>query len=280
TRVSEVLSVRLRRSRLPSLSSVRSVSVSLLHRRALLGCLRRVGSVDGLGRPRPLPREVQWPSEWPYTPEDFRRQETNRRTRCSTSSLASASTSRRFISALRDHYASTFSKYPGARILDRSSAPAGSAITRMRRPASPDPCVHHRDERVRAAEQQAGRRHYTVRNLNVVPELPYDTESFDIVTCTVSDWGGPEQASRGHARGLEGPQAGWPCHPLHEQPLLPVQGGSDLVADGRHRALPHIWNYIHYAGGFGPPEALDLGGPLARLGMDDPVFVIQARRVP
>lgn len=34
----------------------------------------------------------------------------------------------------------------------------------------------------------------------------------------------------------------------------------------------------HYAGCFEAPEALDLTGPLGRLGFQDPVYVIRARK--
>jgi len=36
-------------------------------------------------------------------------------------------------------------------------------------------------------------------------------------------------------------------------------------------------NLRHYAGAFEAPEALDLSGPLSRMGFQDPVYVIQAK---
>ena len=36
-------------------------------------------------------------------------------------------------------------------------------------------------------------------------------------------------------------------------------------------------NLRHYAGPFEAPEALDLSGPLSRLGFQDPVYVIRAK---
>lgn len=37
------------------------------------------------------------------------------------------------------------------------------------------------------------------------------------------------------------------------------------------------WNVRHYANAFEAPEALDLSGPLSRLGFQDPVYVIRAK---
>ena len=36
-------------------------------------------------------------------------------------------------------------------------------------------------------------------------------------------------------------------------------------------------NLRHYAGAFDAPEALDLSGPLSRMGFQDPVYVIRAK---
>lgn len=118
---------------------------------------------------------------------------------------------------------------------------------------------------------------YTVRNLNIIPELPYESGSFDIVTCTVSfDYlNKPLQVMKEVARVLK--------------------PGGMVILSTSNRCFPtkavSIWlqtkdvehcliygSYMHYTGSFEPPEAKDLSPPQARIGFADPVFVIQARK--
>jgi len=215
-------------------------------------------------------QKVQWPSEWPYTAEDFSRQDETDDEIFYIQPRLCTHVSDGFIATLRGHYAEEFKKYPGARILDICSSWISHypeektwshvSITGMNE--------YELDKNKQADD-------YTVGDLNSSPRLMYDDASFDIVTCTVSfDY------------------LNKPLEVMREVNRVLKPGGLVILSTS-NRCFPtkavNIWlrtgdiehcliygSYMHYAGGFEQPVALDLGGALARVGMDDPVYVIQA----
>eukprot|EP00931_Biecheleriopsis_adriatica_P120858 TRINITY_DN95958_c0_g1_i1.p1 TRINITY_DN95958_c0_g1~~TRINITY_DN95958_c0_g1_i1.p1 ORF type:complete len:314 (-),score=53.71 TRINITY_DN95958_c0_g1_i1:63-1004(-) len=216
--------------------------------------------------------KVKWPAEWPYTEEDFTRQDESEDSFFYSQPRLCTHVDDGFIATLTKHYAEVFSTYPNARILDICS----SWISHY--PA--EKCWSHvsitgMNEYELQNNKQAD--DYTVRNLNVTPQLPYDDESFDIVTCTVSfDY-------------LNKPLA------VMNEVARVLKPGGTVILSTSNRCFPskavNIWlrtgdlehvliygSYMHYTGAFDAPRALDLSSPLSRVGFADPVYVIQARK--
>ncbi|CAJ1414103.1 unnamed protein product [Effrenium voratum] len=222
--------------------------------------------------PTQLLREVRWPEEWPYSEEDFRRQDETSDTGFYSQPRICTHVDDNFIATLTKHYEEVFAQYPNARILDLCSSwishyPAEKTWSHV--------SITGMNEYELEQNKQAD--DYTVRDLNTDPKLPYDDQSFDIVTCTVS--------------------FDYLCRPLEvmkEVGRVLKVGGMVLLSTS-NRCFPskavNIWlqtgdmehvliygSYMHYAGCFDAPEALDLGGPLSRLGFADPVYVIRAKK--
>lgn len=218
-------------------------------------------------------RNVEWPDSWPYSDaEDFRRADESDDVYFYNEPRLCTHIDDGAIGSIREYYGKVFPTYPDARILDICSSHISHYPT--------EKCWSHvsitgMNEFELKNNAQAD--DYTVRNLNVTPELPYETSSFDIVTCTVSfDYlNKPLQVMREVGRVLK-------------------PGGSVILSTS-NRCFPSkavdIWlrtndmehiliygSYIHFSDAFEAPEARDISAPLGRVGLGDPMYAISARR--
>eukprot|EP00439_Symbiodinium_sp_Y106_P082559 s117_g22.t1 len=221
------------------------------------------GSFVVAGDAPELLRKVQWPAEWPYTEADFARQDESSdngfysQPRICThvddallnwdgESLEGAST---FFN-LVDICSSWISHYPTEKTWSHVS------ITGM-------------NEYELAQNKQAD--DYTVRDLNDNPKLPYDDSSFDIVTCTVSfDYlNKPLEVMKEVGRVLK---PGGMVILSTSNRCFPTKAVNIWLQTGDLEHVLIYGSYMHYAGSFEEPEALDLSSPLCRLGFQDPVY--------
>jgi len=218
-------------------------------------------------------REVRWPEEWPYTEVDFSRQDESTDAGFYSQPRICTHVDDHFIATLTKHYAEVFPTYPNARILDICSSWISHYPTEK---TWSHVSITGMNEYELQQNKQAD--DYSVRDLNENdPKLPYDDASFDIVTCTVS--------------------FDYLCKPLEVMKEVGrvLKPGGMVILSTSNRCFPtkavNIWlqtgdlehvliygSYMHYAGAFEAPEALDLSGPLSRMGFQDPVYVIQAKK--
>ena len=217
-------------------------------------------------------REVRWPEEWPYTEADFARQDESTDTGFYSQPRICTHVDDNFIATLTKHYGEIFPTYPNARILDICSSWISHYPTEK---TWSHVSITGMNEYELQQNKQAD--DYTVRDLNETPKLPYEDASFDIVTCTVS--------------------FDYLCKPLEVMKEVGrvLKPGGMVILSTSNRCFPtkavNIWlqtgdlehvliygSYMHYANSFEAPEALDLSGPLSRLGFQDPVYVIRAKK--
>ena len=192
---------------------------------------------------------VEWPEEWPYTEDDFGRQDESSDTYFYNSPRLVTHVDDSFIGELKKYYAKVFPTYPGGRILDMCSSwlshyPEEKTWSEV--------SITGMNEEELKRNQQAD--NFTVRNLNYEPELPYPDEHFDIVTCTVSF----DYLSK-------------PLEVMKEVARVLKPGGTVILSTS-NRCFPtkavNIWlrtgdlehvliyaSYMHYARAFEPPKA-------------------------
>jgi len=216
-------------------------------------------------------KNVQWPGEWPFKPEDFRRQDESDDFIFYANQGMEMFVDELFESALQEHYASVFARYPSAKILDLCSGWMSHYPK--------EKCWSHvsilgmNEEELK---RNARADEYIAQDLNAQPTLPYGSESFDVVTCALSF----DLLTQ-------------PLQVMREVQRVLKPGGAVVLSTSK-RSLPSkvikIWlrtnslehiliygSYIHYAGGFEAPEAQDLSGLLAKgVGVGDPLYVVQA----
>jgi len=176
------------------------------------------------------------------------------------------------IQALRSFYSEIFPRYPGARILDMCA----SHISHYPEKAT---WSHVSVTGMNANELKLNKvaDDFQPRNLNIVSELPYDTASFDIVTCTVSF----DYLTK-------------PLEVMKEVGRVLKPGGTVILSTS-NRCFPtkavDIWlrtndvehcviyaSYMHYSDAFEAPQARDITPFFGKIGLGDPMYAIWAKR--
>jgi|EP00970_Alexandrium_tamarense_P010676 SAM-dependent methyltransferase len=117
---------------------------------------------------------------------------------------------------------------------------------------------------------------YEARNLNVSPELPYDNDSFDVVTCVVS--------------------IDYLIHPIEvlKEVRRVLKPGGKVIISQSNRCFPSkaiaMWlnmndrqhlelinGYLKYAG-FGPAKAFDITASVPGQSYNDPMFIVECTK--
>ena len=226
------------------------------------GSSRGVTAADVLADP-------QWPEEWPFKTEDFKRQD--------ESSDNSFYSQPRFVyhiddnavAALTTYYKSVF--FDGASVLDVCSSwvshfPKDIKLGRTAGTGMNEAELKRNDQLTE----------YSVKDLNVDPSLDYEDNSFDFVTCVVS----VDYLTR-------------PLEVFTEIRRVLKPNGMAIISQS-NRCFPtkaiNIWlntndlqhmfiigAYFHYAGGFQKAEAIDVSPNSFPFG-SDPMYIIQAKK--
>ncbi|CAE8707882.1 unnamed protein product, partial [Polarella glacialis] len=230
------------------------------------------GSYVGNSTPDEVLQKVQWPPEWPYDARDMSRQDESDDSGFYNQPRLCQHVDDGCIAALKQFYGEVFPTYPGARILDICS----SWIS------------HYPDEKTWSHASITGMNEYElqnnkqaddyqVQNLNLVPKLNYDDESFDIVTCTVSfDYlNKPLEVMREVGRVLK---PGGIMIMSTSNRCFPTKAVNVWVQSGDAEHMLIYGSYIHYSGLFEAPECKNLSSALSRVGLADPMYAITARK--
>ena len=118
---------------------------------------------------------------------------------------------------------------------------------------------------------------YEAKNLNEDTKLPYEDNSFDVVTCVVSiDYMvQPIEILKEVHRVL---RPGGKVIVSQSNRCFPTKAIAMWLNMNDRQHLELINGYFQYAGGFEPRKAFDITATLPNNGYRDPMFIVEARK--
>lgn len=210
--------------------------------------------------------DPKWPEGWPFSPEDFSRQDESDDTMFYDAARLCYHIDDAAVSALTNYYVEHLPD--GANVLDLCS----SWVSHF-------PPQWKGGERViglgmNAYELERNERltSFDVKDLNKDPTLPYDDESFDVVTCVVSiDYlNQPKLIFDEIGRVL---RPGGTCLLSMSNRCFPTKAFRIWLQTSDLEHIFIVGSFFHYSGLFDPPRCDDVS---PNPGRSDPLFVVRA----
>ncbi|XP_057518151.1 uncharacterized protein LOC130799032 isoform X1 [Amaranthus tricolor] len=215
---------------------------------------------------------VEWPEQFPFKEEDFQRYD--------ESSDTVFYDSPRFVTHIDDYAIAALTKYY-SKVFPTSNTPGVSMLDMCSSWVSHFPKGYKQERIVGMGmnEEELKRNpvltEYIVQDLNVNPKLPFEDNSFDIITNVVS----VDYLTK-------------PLEVFKEMQRILKPGGLAIMSFSNRcfwtKAIS-IWTstgdadhilivgaYFHYAGGFEPPKAVDIS---PNPGRSDPMYIVYSRKV-
>ncbi|KAJ7519543.1 hypothetical protein O6H91_20G043500 [Diphasiastrum complanatum] len=217
-------------------------------------------------------KNVDWPSDYPYKKEDFQRYDESPDTIFYSSPRFVTHIDDAAISALTKYYGSVFppSNTAGVALLDLCSSwvshyPKGYKQDRIVGLGLNEQELQHNEVLTE----------YAVKDLNANPKLRFEDNSFDLITNVVSvDYlTRPLEVFKEMNRVLK--PGGLACMSFSNRCFW-TKAISIWTSTGD---VDHAWivgSYFHYAGGFEPPQALDIS---PNPGKTDPMYVVYSKKL-
>ncbi|KAL8171296.1 hypothetical protein V2J09_023100 [Rumex salicifolius] len=217
-------------------------------------------------------KNVDWPEQFPYKSEDFQRYDESPDTQFYDNPRFVTHIDDYAIAALTKYYSKVFppSNTPGISILDMCS----SWVSHYPRGYKQEKIVG-----MGMNEEELKRNpvltEYVVQDLNINPKLPFEDSSFDIITNVVS----VDYLNK-------------PIEVFKEMHRILKPGGLAIMSfsnrcfwtkaisiwtstsDAEHVGI--VGSYFHYAGGFEPPQGVDIS---PNPGRSDPMYIVYSRKV-
>ncbi|KAK7314344.1 hypothetical protein VNO77_32864 [Canavalia gladiata] len=217
-------------------------------------------------------KNVEWPQQFPFKDEDFQRFDESPDSLFYETPRFVTHIDEPAIAALTEYYSKVFppSNTPGVSILDMCSSwvshfPPG-----------------YKQERVVGLgmnEDELKRNpvltDYAVQDLNVNPKLPFEDNSFDIITNVVSvDYlTKPLDVFKEMCRILK---PGGLAIMSFSNRCFWTKAISIWTSAGDADHVMIVGSYFHYAGGFEPPQAVDIS---PNPGRSDPMYIVYSRKL-
>ncbi|KAI8553549.1 hypothetical protein RHMOL_Rhmol05G0024900 [Rhododendron molle] len=234
--------------------------------KSFLASARQKGAVEQ------VLKNVEWPEQFPFKEEDFQRFDESPDTLFYESPRFVTHIDDPAIAALTKYYSEVFppSNTPGVAILDMCS----SWVSHF-------PAGYKQDRIVGMGlnEEELKRNpvltNYVVQDLNINPKLPFEDNSFDVITNVVS----VDYLTK-------------PLDVFKEMRRILKPGGLVIMSfsnrcfwtkaisvwtstgDADHAMI--VGSYFHYAGGFEPPQAVDIS---PNPGRSDPMYIVHSRKL-
>ncbi|XP_043707138.1 uncharacterized protein LOC122656607 isoform X1 [Telopea speciosissima] len=217
-------------------------------------------------------KNVEWPEQFPFKEEDFKRFDE------SPDSLFYETP--RFVTHIDDPAIAALTKYY-SKVFPPSNSPGVSHLDLCSSWVSHFPAGYKQERIVGMGmnEEELKRNpvltEYVVQDLNINPKLPFEDNSFDVITNVVS----VDYLSK-------------PIDVFKEMSRILKPGGLAIMSfsnrcfwtkaisiwtstgDADHALI--VGSYFHYAGGFEPPQAVDIS---PNPGRSDPMYIVYSTRV-
>ncbi|GMH13718.1 hypothetical protein Nepgr_015559 [Nepenthes gracilis] len=217
-------------------------------------------------------KSVEWPEQFPFKDEDFQRFDE------SSDSLFYETP--RFVTHIDDYAIEALSKYY-SEVFPPSNTPGVSMLDMCSSWVSHYPAGYKQERIVGVGmnEEELKRNpvltEYIVQDLNMNPRLQFDDNSFDVITNVVS----VDYLTK-------------PIAVFKEMCRILKPGGLAIMSfsnrcfwtkaisiwtstgDADHALI--VGSYFHYAGGFEPPQAVDIS---PNAGRTDPMYVVYSRKL-
>jgi len=216
-------------------------------------------------------KNVEWPDEFPFKPEDFSRFDESSDTLFYSVPRFVTHIDDQAIQALTEYYSEVLppSNTPGVAILDMCSSWVSHYPPGYRQEKIVGMGMNEDELKKNSVLTQ-----YVVQDLNVNPKLPFEDNTFDVITNVVSvDYlTKPIDVFKEMRRilkpsGLAIMSFSNRCFWTKAISIWTSTGDAD-----------HAWivgAYFHYVGGFEPPQALDIS---PNPGRTDPMYVVCSRK--
>ncbi|XP_076955382.1 uncharacterized protein LOC143630191 [Bidens hawaiensis] len=232
----------------------------------IIASARTKGSVEQ------ILENVEWPQQFPFKDEDFQRFD--------ESSDLIFYESPRFVTHIDDPAISALTKYykevfppsntPGVALLDMCSSwvshfPAGYKQERIAG-------MGLNEEELKANKVLT---EYVVQDLNTNPKLPFEDNSFDVITNVVSvDYlTKPIEVFKEMRRVLK---PGGKAIMSFSNRCFWTKAISIWTSTGDADHVMIVGAYFHYAGGFEPPQAIDIS---PNPGRSDPMYIVHSKKL-
>ncbi|GKV14026.1 hypothetical protein SLEP1_g24961 [Rubroshorea leprosula] len=217
-------------------------------------------------------KNAEWPEQFPFKEEDFQRFDE------SSDSLFYESP--RFVTHIDDPAIAALTKYY-SQVFPPSSTPGVSMLDMCSSWVSHYPKGYKQERIVGMGmnEEELKRNpvltEYVVQDLNVDPKLPFDDNSFDIITNVVSvDYlTKPLDIFKEMCRILK---PGGLAIMSFSNRCFWTKAISIWTSTGDADHVLIVGSYFHYAGGFEPPEAVDIS---PNPGLTDPMYIVYSRKL-
>jgi SAM-dependent methyltransferase len=209
----------------------------------------------------------QWPSEWPYSDEDFRRMDESDDMMFYDQPRLVYHIDDSAVDALTKYYADCFKD--GEDVLDIAS----SWVSHYPKSWKGGRVVGLGMNEYELS-QNPQLTSYDVKDLNEDPTFPYDDESFDKVTCVVSiDYlNKPREIFSEIGRVL---RPGGECIISMSNRCFPTKAFMIWLQTNDLEHIFIVGSFFHYSNLFGPPQCVDISPSPGR---SDPMYVVKAKR--
>ncbi|CAJ1951615.1 unnamed protein product [Sphenostylis stenocarpa] len=217
-------------------------------------------------------KNVEWPEQFPFKEEDFLRFDET-----SDSLFYEAP---RFVTHIDDPAIAALTKYY-SKVFPPSNTPGVSILDMCSSWVSHFPSGYKQERVVGLGmnEEELKRNpvltEYVVQDLNVNPKLPFEDNSFDIITNVVSvDYlTKPLDVFKEMGRVLK---PGRLAIMSFSNRCFWTKAISIWTSTGDADHVMIVGSYFHYAGGFEPPQAVDIS---PNPGRSDPMYIVYSRKL-
>jgi len=208
---------------------------------------KKIGPADVLAAPK-------WPEEFPFSEPDFRRQDESSDTYFYDQPRFCFHIDDAAVAALTDYYSEAFKAWEKPAILDICASHVSHFPSDIETTAGRRVALGMNEDELKENKQV---NEYVVKDLNVDPTLPFEDNSFDIVTNVVSiDYlSKPIEICKEVARVLK--PGGCAMFALSNR-CFPTKAVQIWLQTNDLEHIFIVGAYYHYSGGFQPPKAIEV----------------------